>query len=79
MSKQFYYRAGEESLNGPFKSLSSARAEILARAKECFNESCNCLKRETNVDWFEIVEIFELVSIVQPTVKACLKLEEVTR
>lgn len=77
MSKQFYYRSGDEPLNGPFKSLAVARAEILARSQECFDESCNCLKRDPDVNWFEPVEIFELVSKVWPIVKANLKLEEI--
>jgi putative SOS response-associated peptidase YedK len=73
----YYYKSGEDALKGPFKSMRAVTKEILKEAKECFDESCNCLKREENRNWFDVVEIFQRVAVFRPTVKSKLKLEEV--
>jgi hypothetical protein len=73
----YYYKSGEDALKGPFKSMREVKKEILKEAKECFDESCNCLKREENRNWFDVVEIFQRVAVFRPTVKSKLKLEEV--
>lgn len=73
----YYYRSGEDALKGPFKSMREVKKEILTEAKECFDESCNCLKREEDPNWFDVVEIFQRVAVVRPTVTSKLKLEEV--
>ncbi len=74
---EYYYKSGEDGLKGPFKSMREVKKEILTEAKECFDESCNCLKREENRNWFDVVEIFQHVGVVRPTVTSKLKLEEV--
>lgn len=73
----YYYKCGEDEMKGPFKSMREVKKEILTEAKECFDESCNCLKREENRNWFDVVEIFQRVGVVRPTVTSKLKLEEV--
>lgn len=73
----YYYKCGEDEMKGPFKSVDAAMKKILAEAKECFDESCNCLKREEDRNWFDVVEIFQRVAVVRPTVTSKLKLEEV--
>lgn len=77
MSGSFYYKAGEDELKGPFESVDAAMRQILVEAKECFDSSCNCLKKDHDTNWFEDVEIFQRVGIVRPTVKSKLKLKEV--
>lgn len=72
----YYYKCGEDALKGPFKSMREVKKEILTEAKECFDESCNCLKREEDRNWFDVVEIFQRVAVVRPTVTSKLKLEE---
>lgn len=73
----YYYKCGENEMKGPFKSMRAVTKEILKEAKECFDESCNCLKREEDTNWFDVVEIFQRVGVVRPTVTSKLKLEEV--
>lgn len=77
MSKSYYYRSGEDKIEGPFASMELVCAKILEDAKECFESSCSCLKSGDNTNWFERVEIFELVATVKPVVKARFKQEEV--
>ena len=76
MSKQYFYRTGDDELKGPFKTVTAIHKEILARSKECFDSSCNCLKKDPDINWFECTGIFELIAIVRPTVKSEIKLEE---
>ncbi len=74
---EYYYKCGEDALKGPFKSMREVKKEILTEAKECFDESCNWLKREESPSWFDVVQIFQRVGVVRPTVTSKLKLEEV--
>ncbi len=74
---RYYFRAGkEDALHGPF-TLTQCRKIILEESKELFDSSCNCLKRDPDVNWFETVQIFELVATLKPVVKSEIKLEEV--
>ena len=76
--KSFYYRCnGDDKIEGPFTSLIAVRKAILENAKECFDTSCNCLKREVNGNWFDEIEVFERVYTVKPIVKSMLALQEV--
>lgn len=73
----YYYKSGEHEIKGPFKSLAAVKKQILVEAKECFDSSCNCMKTDPNVNWFEDVQIFHRVGVFRPMVKSNLKLEEV--
>lgn len=73
----YYYKSGEDEVKGPFESLAATKKQILVEAKECFDSSCNCLKREEDRNWFEDVQIFQCVGVFRPMVKSNLKLEEV--
>ena len=74
---RYYFRAGkEDDLKGPF-TLTQCRKLILEDCKDTFDSSCNCLKRDPDENWFETVQIFELVATVKPIVKSEIKLEEV--
>lgn len=76
--KSFYYRCkGDDKIEGPFKSITAVRKAILENAKECFDTSCNCLKRDFHENWFDEIEVFERVYTVKPIVKSMLTLQEV--
>lgn len=79
MSNKYYYRTGDDSLSGPFNSVTEIRKQILAHSKECFDSACNCLKKDPDTNWFETTEVFERILVVRPIVKAKIKLEEVQR
>lgn len=79
MSRQYYYRTGDDDLKGPFKSVAAIRKEILKHSVECFDSACNCLKQDSDTNWFDITQIFERIAVVRPIVKAEIKLEEVQK
>lgn len=72
----YYYKSGEDEMKGPFKSVDAAMKQILVDAKECFDSSCNCLKKDPDVNWFDDVQIFQRVGVVRATVTSKLKLEK---
>jgi hypothetical protein len=73
----FYYRVGDDQLNGPHESVAAIRSEVLENAHTIFNDSCSCLKSGDTTNWFERVEVFRLVTVFQPIVKAKITLKEV--
>lgn len=79
MSRQYYYRTGDDAIKGPFKSVAAIRKELLKHSTECFDSACNCLKKDPDTNWFEITRIFEQIAVVRPIVKAEIKLEEVQK
>jgi hypothetical protein len=74
---RFFYRVGDDQLIGPHPSVAAIRSEILKNSAATFDDSCSCLKSGDTTNWFERVEVFELVAVFQPTVKAKITLKEV--
>lgn len=75
MKKSYYFATPGDSLKGPYSSLKAVRREILRQSKDCFDGACNCLKGNSNENWFELIQVFELVETLKPVVKGTFTLE----
>ena len=77
MKEEDYYRELEsDEFVGPFASIAKAEKAILASHRGIWEESCNCLQRESEMSWRNPVQIFKLTKTVKLKITANIKLSE---
>lgn len=59
---------------GPYPSKKAAEEAALKDIRDVWEDSCTCLKRDTEIDWFKPLLIVEVVRSVIPKITAKIEL-----
>jgi len=68
---------GQLSASGPYPTLKAAESALLADIRNLWEDSCTCLKKDSEVKWCLPYKILELAKTVQPEVSALINLKEI--